>query len=354
MPAPGGDRLHTVVSRFVRVTEHRSLLLTRVATDGQWVRAWWGSAAALLWGIATAVGILAALAPGKDLVLLTLPWAVALMILGMMDAAAGLCAYVGFTLSQLVLGRVESIYDIRTLLGIGVLSVALPSIGSAIRPFRRIGDGSNAARQDRIADYLIAPLFLGYAGASAYASLNGLSGLGMVTPGDATTFRNVLFTVALVRLMLEDVTVSEYPQRLRTVHVPVEQEPSPGARALSLAGTSTIFLLVAGPFFGYGWQTWVALAAVLAVPMLNSVSHLLPNFAAVHRWTPRGVLRSVIMCYVGSWLAAALATRASDAFAARSIAVLLLVPGTVLAVVDRKSTRLNSSHVSESRMPSSA
>ena len=30
------------------------------------------------------------------------------------------------------------------------------------------------------------------------------------------------------------------------------------------------------------------------------------------------------------------------------------VPGTVTFVADRKSTRLNSSHVSESRMPSSA
>lgn len=332
--APGGDRLHGAVSRFVRFTEHRSLLLTRIATDGQWVRAWWGSASVILWVGALLTGVLAALAPGKDLVMLALPWAIALMVIGMLDAAAGLSAFVGLAVPLLVLGRVESLYDVRTLLGIGVMTVALPSIGSAIRPLRRIGDGTRASRLDRVADYLIVPLFLGYAGSSAYASLNGLSGLGMVTSADATVFRNVLFAVALLRLIAEDLTVSEYPQRLRAVHVPVDPDPSVAVRTVSLAGTAATFLLVAGPFFGYGWQTWVALAAVVAVPVLNNISHLLPNFAVVHRWTPRGVLRSVVMCYAGAWFAAALASRATDAFSARSTAVLLLLPGVMLAVVD--------------------
>ena len=43
---------------------------------------------------------------------------------------------------------------------------------------------------------------------------------------------------------------------------------------------------------------------------------------------------------------------AKDAVISASLVVLLVA--TVLAVLDRKSTRLNSSHVSESRMPSSA
>ncbi|MEY4365808.1 MAG: hypothetical protein RLZZ305_1152 [Actinomycetota bacterium] len=332
--APGGDRLHRAVAAFVRRTEHRSVLLTRIATDGQWMRAWWGSVTAAVWIVAGVLGVVAALAPGKDVVLLTLGWALTLMVVGMADAAAGLAAFLGFVSVQVALGRVSSIYDVRTLLGVGIITVALPSIGSAIRPFRRSVSAGRTEVLDRCADYLIAPLFLGYAGAAALASLNGLSGLEMVRAADAETFRNALFVVTALRLGIEDASARLYPQRLRAVHIPADPSPSVVVRSFSLAATAALFLLVAGPFFGYGWQTWVTLATVVAVPALGNVSHRLPNLHVLHRWTPRGVLRSVVMCYVGAWCATAVMSWAGDAVSARSLSVLLLLPGVGLALVD--------------------
>ena len=53
---------------------------------------------------------------------------------------------------------------------------------------------------------------------------------------------------------------------------------------------------------------------------------------------------------VGTWLGLRLYGRLDEAAFRKVVLVVLLISG----VADRKSTRLNSSHVSESRMPSSA
>lgn len=330
---PGAELLERFVGSLARWAEHRSMLVTRVATDGQWARASLGSAASALWLAGGVIGVFAALAPSGGVVRLSVGFACVIVALAMLDAAAGAFAFGAFVIASLLAGNVGSLFDTRTLLGVALLFVALPSIGSAIRPFRRTVEDRHSL-MDRAADYLIAPLFLGYAGSSAFAALNGLSGLDMVSSGDAEVLRNVIFAMTAIRLLLEDTVPRAYPRRWAETTVEVDPAPSRVVRSASVATVGVLYLLGAGPFYGYGWQTWVIVSLLVAVPALGQVSHLLPNLPRAHRVVPRGVLRSVLMCYFGAWFATAVMSAAGSAVSARSIAVVLLLPGVVLGVID--------------------
>ena len=330
---PGTALLQQCVENLARWAEHRSVLLARVTTDGQWARASLGSGGALLWLAGAVIGVAAGVAPGGGVVHLTGGFAGALVALALLDAAAGACAFIGFAVVSVVTGNVTTLFDVRTLLGVALLLVALPSIGSAIRPFRRAIE-SRGDLVDRAADYLIAPLFLGYAGSSAYAALNGLSGLDMVSAASAANLRNLIFVLTVIRLVLEDAVPLAYPRRTAETTVELDPAPSVLTRATSVVTVGALYLLGAGPFYGYGWQTWAIIALLMSVPALGETSHLLPNYPRAHRVIPRGVLRSVVMCYVGAWFASAVMSLAGGAFSARSMAVVLLLPGVVLGVVD--------------------
>ncbi|MGA1361658.1 MAG: hypothetical protein ACO36A_01920 [Ilumatobacteraceae bacterium] len=330
---PGAELLQRFVGSLARWAEHRSMLVTRVATDGQWARASLGSAASALWLAGGTIGALAALAPSGGVVRLSVGFACVIVALAMLDAAAGAFAFGTFVMANLLAGNVGGLFDTRTLLGVALLFVALPSIGSAIRPFRRTVENRHSL-MDRAADYLIAPLFLGYAGSAAFAALNGLSGLDMVSSGDAEVLRNVIFAMTVIRLLLEDSVPRAYPRRWAETTVEVDPAPSRVVRSASVAIVGVLYLLGAGPFYGYGWQTWVIVSLLVAVPALGQVSHLLPNLPRAHRVVPRGVLRSVLMCYFGAWFATAVMSAAGSAVSARSIAVVLLLPGVVLGVID--------------------
>ncbi|MFM8793597.1 MAG: hypothetical protein ACKOFF_01700, partial [Acidimicrobiales bacterium] len=330
---PGTAMLQRFVETLARWAEHRSVLLARVATDGQWARASLGSGAALLWLAGAVIGVAAGVTPGGDVVRLTGGFAGALVALALLDAAAGACAFIGFTVVSVVTGSVTSLFDVRTLLGVALLFVALPSIGSAIRPFRRAVHERDSMA-DRAADYLIAPLFLGYAGSSAYAALNGLSGLEMVSSGAASNLRNLIFVMTVIRLALEDAVPISYPRRTAETAMELDPAPSVAVRSASIIMAGALYLLGAGPFYGYGWQTWAVVALLMFVPALGAASHLLPNSPLAHRVVPRGILRSVVMCYVGAWFASALMSLAGSALSARTLAVVLLLPGAALGVID--------------------
>src|ERR1043166_7100505 len=74
-------------------------------------------------------------------------------------------------------------------------------------------------------------------------------------------------------------------------------------------------------------------------------------YLASNRW----IAMSFAFIFVSAIIAGLIcAVIAKGGKANLALAVVIIVLGFLLAIPDRKSTRLNSSHVSESRMPSSA
>ena len=329
---PGGEHLHRVFNRIHTFVGTKSTLITRLVTDGHWMRASFGSLqlvpllAGLGVGIAASASVQGVFAP-------TFAFVVVIVLLAMVDALAGALAWLGFVITAAVLHGVSGWFDVRTLLGLGVLFMGLPLLTNNVRPLRR--DIENRLdRVDRLADYLMAPILVGFASSGLYLALNGLSGLQMVAQSDANALRWFVGFAVIARMAFEDIATHSFPKRLRhTTFDPTKGTPLPidiGTIVLK----SALYLLATTSFFGLGWETWLVVVLMAVVPMLKLFVHRFPNYEPVHKWFPRGVMRSVVMLFVGVWFAGWVLGLSEDPNYTKALAAVLLIPGIVIGVVD--------------------
>lgn len=331
---PGTTRSDAWIKRAPVLAGRWSALMPRVLVDGTWSRAIFGSGGFILWIFAALVGIISSFSVGfmaipPNLTLLTI-----IIVLGILDAAAGMTAWLTIMILATVTGHVTSLYDLRTALGMFVLMATIPLLAHVIRPLRRKRGETNFDRLDLLADYVMPPIFLSFAAAAMFKALNGLSGLLLVDTEQAVTVQIVVIVAYLLRRGLEDVAAFAYPQRSAVVQPVSLPTPSAKFTYVSVLLRIVTFLIVAAPFFGLGPATWLA-AAMLALPMaLKPVEDRLPNSVALNKWYPRGVLRFAVLLVVGillsSWL---LGDQPSDGQMKGTYAV-LLIPATIAAVLE--------------------
>ena len=293
-----------------------------------------GSAGFALWVIGFALGLWSAASVGFHAFPPALPLALAIIVLGVLDSSAGAIAWLVITVGAVVSGHVTTWADIRTLLGMFVLFASLPLLAHVIRPLRR--KPSDAARDhfDRVADYVMMPLFVAFAAASMFKALNGLSGLEFTSPDQLWAVRIAVILACWLRLALEDVATYAYPMRSQQVQPEKLVSPGRGMAVVSVLVRTGVFLLIAAPFFGLGPITWLA-ALLLAIPMLLKVwEDALPNSAWLNKWFPRGLARFVLLLVVGIYLGAWLLGHSAADEQVRATYNLLLLPGIVAGVIE--------------------
>jgi hypothetical protein len=331
---PGFSIVDAIVRFMVRTFSSRSVLVTRIAQDGHWLRTSLGSLAGLLW----VAGILAGFASAVNTnfhVGLPVAWlALAIIALSLFDAFASALAWVTFTIACIVTGNVTGIYEFRTLMGLAIVWIALPSIASAIRPMVRVQERSYSFAYDRLADYVVMPLFASYAAASAYSALNGLSGLTLVSSTAANQVRILVIACCVARLLVEDAVQLLYPKRSAEIFIEPTTSQRKSSRLFTITASAILYLIAAGPFFGFGWRTWLIVSLMSVVPLGKLFSSSFPNFPRIHRWFPRGVVRSALMIFVSAWFARFIFEIAGQSHNARTLAVFLLIPGIVIGIID--------------------
>lgn len=331
--APGGRQWAQLMKRACTWAQSRSTLVARSLSDGESFRAMFGSVDAVVCLTGVALGLVGALSVEWLAVAPATGWVVAIVALSMLNALAGFGAAVSFVVPVMLAGNAFTVFDARTLLGLVVLFIAPPLLANSIRPLRR--DPAHGWYWfDRAADYLIVPLFLGFSVSSVYSSLNGLSGLEMVGGSETELLKISVIVCAVVRLLIEDLTARHFPRRLAEVNIGAEESPGVMNRLFVLAMRGFVYLSIAAPFFGLGWQTWTMLCLTLTVPFIKIVFPDPPNVTILHRWFPRGILRTVIMMFVASWLAAKLFGDGSDPERIRAMTVWMLLPGVIIAFID--------------------
>ena len=341
---PGaGDRLPTwtlpwqekhqrAVSSLHSLVASRSAALSRLIADGHWVRAVFGSAQAALWILMAVAGIMAGqtvdgvMAP--SVVVVTL-----FVSVSMLDAFAGTAAWTGFAVTVVVRFGIDGVYDLRTLLGLGVLLMGVPLIANHARPLRRIVT-DRLDKVDRVADYLMLPLLMSFATKGVYTALNGLSGLQMVSGDEATVFSRWVLAAVVLRMVVEDLVVRTHPRRMQESDLPATDGPPLTVDIATLVLKGGLFLLAAGSFFGLGWRTWLVIGFMTVVPFLKLFIDRFPNVPFIHRWFPKGVLRTVIMLWVGAWLAGLILGGDSSPEHTKEMAAFLLLPGMTIGVID--------------------
>ena len=327
----GYARFDTWLRSAVAAFSTRSVLATRLVQDGTWMRAVGGSAEIVVLLAGLLAGVTAALSVHSMALPPSLLFVTVIAVSSLLNGLSGALAWLGFALVVIVHGNITSIFDLRTLIGLGFVFFALPSIASAIRPI--YDDGSRNIIH-RIGDYVMMPVFLAYGSAAIYTALNGLSGLSVVSAQDATALRNTVFVAAIARLGVEDIVRRGFPVRVATVSIEPTGTLGTGAKIMKLVFAAALYTMAIVTFYGWGARTVQMIVLVSAVPVLRLFADAFPNLAWLHRWFPRGILRTVVMVFVGTWYGRFIMTIAHNPVDTRRIAVLLLLPGVVLGLID--------------------
>lgn len=327
----GYGRFDALLRSAIETLSPRSVLATRLVQDGTWMRAVAGTAELLVWIAGLVAGIAGALSVGSLAIAPSVGFVAVIAVMSLLNGIAGALAWIGFLAVVVSRGNITTIFDVRTMIGLAFVFFALPSIASAIRPL--YDDGSRSIIH-RVGDYVMMPVFLAYGAAGIYSAINGLSGLSIVQPGDATLLRNIVFVTAIARLGIEDVVRRGFPVRMATVSIEAAGEPGIAAEIVKKVFGATLYTMAIVTFYGWGARTAAMIALVSLVPVLGLFADNFPNLVAVHKWFPRGILRAVIMIIVGTWYGRFILALADNPADTRSIAVFLLLPGVALGLID--------------------
>jgi hypothetical protein len=305
-----GDRSRTwrhrhtaTLDRFVvsagSATGNWVRLPARLLRESTWSRALFGSGAAVLW----VAGIVLGFVWGVSTSWLALPPSFALLaavvLLGMADALAGALAWLVLFSGALVTGSLTTIADGRTVMGLFVISIALPLIASATRPLRRVFSGESTDLFDRIADYVVSSVVVVVSGSAMYVGLNGMAGLEVVSEDLLPLFQILLVVGVVSRSVVEDIATHLYP--LRVHHLSQVETPTPGKTlsVLSVLSRAGAFVFVASSFLGWDVKLLI-IVALFALPLVLMIWYdELPNSEFLFRYLPRGMTYWLVLTLIG-------------------------------------------------------
>ncbi|MDQ3849165.1 MAG: hypothetical protein M3296_00915 [Actinomycetota bacterium] len=328
------DRLsHSLPALLVR----RSPLLARLVADGTYLRAILGSASLLGPLAALALGAAAVRNVGGEALPPATGLTIAIAVIGVFDAAAGLLAALAFAGGVLALGGVDSIADVRLVVGLGALWLVVPVVAGAARPLRRRPRLSLTAAWDRGADFVIDSLIGAWAAQKIVLALPALAGVEhLPIAQNANKVALCVLAALVVRLAFESLAAHLYPRRLDASEAGGLSEPGALQRLAASALRTAIFAFVAYSVVGSHWQLWAG-AVLFIVPQLLAVyEERLPNSATLFRALPKGLVELVFILSVTTAVAAALLitmNERSSTFLANSF-VLLALPGFLLSVLN--------------------
>ena len=322
------DRLLQQIPSRIALTQQ---LLARIIRDGVYLRALTGVGGVFVVFTGVIVGFFAVNSASFEAVSPSFGWLLALIILGTFDALAGGLAALTIILVTAISGGINSTDAIRGLLGLAVLSFAVPLVASTTRPFRRNSEKTKDWIWTRACDVVLLTLFGAWAAGAMYDALPGLYGFTSSAAGRTTTVQVVVLATLIVRFILEGVATKVTGNRLAYLAGPSLPEPSAGRSVIAILVRTGIMLFVAEAFIGNNVALWMG-AAMYAIPKLIAlVSYRFPKSEILKIWLPAGLLRTVVMLFVARWWASNISSFSEDPSTQLKAAFVLLgIPSLVL------------------------
>lgn len=316
--------------RWPDAVSTRSPLLARILGDAAPLRAIFGSLSLLLPIAALILGIASAIHTGGIAQPPVLGLLIALIVIGVLDAFAGLIGAVVFALVVTVMGGIVDLSSVRTLMGVGLLIVGPGLIATSFREIRRAAPRNFAQWWERGADIIIVPLLGGF---TTYNVANAMPPLGGSLFPVADNSRSLALLVAIllvIKVLLEEAAARWFPERLATVVGDVDA-PGTVQRALSAALKLGVFLFISAAFIGTSWQLWVGSLVWFIPIVLAFLSSRLPNNARLWQVIPQSLPLLAFNLFVFLIIAAAAGAALGDTpdFALTSF-VIMLIPGLIL------------------------
>jgi hypothetical protein len=306
-----------------------------VIADGTYLRAILGSLSLLGPLAGLALGVVALRDTGGDPLVPVASLTIAIAVLGVLDAGAGLLAVLTFTIGVLVLGGIDSGADLRLTLSLDALWFTVPVLAGAARPLRRPPARSLGESWDRGADFVIASLVGAWAVNKIILALPGVAGRQLTIADHADTAAYCVLAALVVRLAAETIAAHLYPRRLDISDVGDVAQPRELQRLLACALRTALFVFFAYIVVGSGWQLWAGAALFLVPQILAVYEERLPNSPALFGVLPRGILGLVLMLFVATAVGALLLDTMdehSKMFLADTF-VILALPGFLLSLL---------------------
>jgi hypothetical protein len=331
------------MTRTPEMTAHRSPMIGRIVQDGTYLRSLFGALWLLLPIAGIALGIAAAFNTKFEVVMPSLAMLSALVVVGTLDAFAGFLSTIVYAVAVLVGGGINGADSIRGLLGIWVLSIAVPMLASTSRPFRRTNASGITGAWDRSTDFILILLFGALAAGSMFSSLPGLTGFRPEFAGKVAHIQLVAMIVLAARFVLENASVKLTPARFREMTDLALRDASRSQQIFSSLIRTAAYVFVAEVFIGNNWALWLGGVLYLAPKLVELVVDKFPNVESLHRWMPRGILKVTVMMLLARIWGVALTNAISEPAQLIMFSFVFMgVPGlvtTVLGWFGRSSSR---------------
>lgn len=334
------DRLSVALP--VAIAPH-SPLLGRLAVDGSELRAIFGTLWFVMPGLGAIVGGLAAAA--ADGVALPPPlWIlIAGAVITTFDALAGAIAstvYIVAGIAGGILWNPQSPDFVHSLLvysGVAFLWTSIPLIGSAIRPFRRLGNGSFRYAWDVAADLSIAALLCAWVTRGLFGAMDKFAGQPIGLGEYANTAALVVLGCVALRVITEHLATRLYRKRLSSVETTEEfPDPTLFAALSGVAIRTGLFSFIGHAFIGACWQWWAGSLLYCIPQVLAALDARFDHNKIIQKLLPRGIVALFVILLAGAGVLKLATMHSQTALETMQwVFVLLAVPPLLLAVLER-------------------
>jgi hypothetical protein len=332
--APGLAVMDTIAYTSTAAVASKSPLLSRCLGDSAPIQAMFGSLSVLL----PIAGLILGTIAGFSVEGIAQPAAVGIMIalilIGIFDAFAGILAAVAFTLVVAFSGGIIDASSVRTLAGIGLLIVGPGVIGGSFRDIRRPSVAGSVEVWERLTDLVVVPLLGAWVTYNIVGALPGLGGAAFPIADSATLLAYVVLGGLVAKILVEEAAARWFPERMDAL-TPDEPDEAPNAqRIISALLRMGTFAFISAAFVGNVWQLWVASLLFLVPALTEVVAERFPNSPRLWQALPEGVPLIAFMLIISWAVSAALVTALGDSpDYAQTMFVILALPGFVLALL---------------------
>ena len=311
-----------------------SPLAGRYISDASWFQAVFGPLVIFLpvAGVATGIALSLDTDMTRSLVPSNLTLVLVGMILGTIDALAGLMVAGTYMVWALASGNLVNAIDLRTLLVVSIIFCAPLLLVGKIRPLRREPKAWSLA--ERVTDIVVVGVLSVVIVRALFVSLDVLSRQQTVLASYETYFALIAGGAIVIRYVIEDIAERIAPARLNYL-VPTsipEQEGSYFFGAV-LIKIGAFFLFLLG-FFGISWQLIVGISFLVIIEIMKYFKDSFPNSPLLYQILPSGIPQTVVMAGVAvlvtSW-AESLPYVAEDR--ARTIFIIVSIPSFLISLL---------------------
>jgi hypothetical protein len=328
---PCSDRFDIGIRNWAHRVSPLSPAIGRSLDDGSYLRGIIGMFWPLFPVVAGVLGVLAARDTDYVVALPALALVLALVIVGTLDALAGVIASVSYAVAMLIGRGFDSADAVRGYLGFSGLIILIGLVASAVRPYRRASVDDYI--WNRLVDFILIPLLGAWAAGSIYKAIPHLSGYDTPWSNRVGTVELVVLLALVLRFGLENFARLAVSQRLRLIENEVLPEPTEAQKTFSRLVRAGVFAFIAVVFVGANWWLIAGTAMFLVPKLMDPLTSRLPSSPRLYRLVPRNLVRIVAMLLVmhwwGEWV-----LRTVDSNEVQWAFVLMSIPGLGLGIVD--------------------